>query len=190
MSLNGQNNNQNLLQAILNRIQELENAGFSVLTPMSDKTLKSFTGDFLTKVGNLVGQGRGGMGDTDLQNSVPLRIRVNRSRGMALDVLAVAQLADTTVGAPPPVYTEFGSGFAAFEVDIQQCPSPYWVGIALGEAKPVGVYGSLAYTLVGWTGAIFGDSNAPASPPLSTQFGDAQGATGPVWGSAQLLVGM
>jgi hypothetical protein len=183
----GLNTVQAVLTSILNRIQELENAGFSVLTPMSDKTLKSFTGDFLTKIANLVGQGRGGLGDTDLQNTVPLRVRANRSRGMAADILAVAQLANTTSGAPPAVYTEFGSGFVAFEVDIQQCPSPYWVGIMMGIAKPVGVYGVLGYTLAGWTGAIFGSAHATGTTPTNELFGDSYGPSGPVMGAAQAI---
>jgi hypothetical protein len=138
VSLNGQNNTQNVLQSYLNRLQELENACWAWLQSMS---ISAASGDLLNKLGNLVGESRLGRIDADYQAAIRLRIRVNISSGRAVDVIAVATLAN----APTlPIYVE--TGVAAWVLDLFGLASPATVAAKLSHTRAAGTYGVMQYT--------------------------------------------
>ena len=139
MSLNGQNNTQNVLQAILNRVQELENAAWSVLSALS---VGAATGDLLNTLGKLVGEPRLGRVDADYQAAIRLRIRVNRSKGRAADVIDVGVLASTNGSVPN--YLEYYP--AAWVLDILNLPSANQVVPKLRSTRAAGTYGLLQFT--------------------------------------------
>jgi hypothetical protein len=151
MSLNGLNNNQNLLQAILNRVQEVENAAWTLLSAMA---VGNATGDLLNKFGKLVGEGRLGRTDGDYQAAIRLRIRVNRSRGMAVDVIAVGLLASTNGTLPnyteypptPPAGVASLPGGASWSMDIFNLPNGNQVASKLKSTRAAGTYGVLQFS--------------------------------------------
>ena len=150
MSLNGLNNNQNLLASYLNRLQELENACWTLLQSMS---IGAATGDLLNKLGAIVGEARASRSDADYQAAIRLRIRVNISSGRAVDVLAVASLAN----APYlPTYSDVG--VAAFILDMFQLASPATVASKLSHTRAAGTYGVMQYTDPGSVNPMIADS--------------------------------
>lgn len=172
---------QALAQAQANRRQALEDVAWSVLTALSDPTFATVTGVLLDKIGARVGELRGGRVDSDYQAAIRLRIRVNRSRGKAEDIIAIAKLAAIH---STPLYTEPDDDGPLFEVDITNLPGGKQVGTLLGQAKPLGVPGLLVYSPDGQTYAAWGDSVSPGTLTPATTWGDSVGATGPLWGSA------
>lgn len=179
------NTAQALLLAYVNRLQELEDAGFAVLEPLSDPTLVAVTGDLLDKVGARVGEKRQGRSDTDYQAAIRIRIRVNRSRGKATDIIDVAVLAAVN---SVPKYFEFNDHTCVFEVDITNLPGAAQVAKLLGQAKPVGVTGLLVYTADGGDHLTWGDSTSPSTATAAMKWGDSVGGTGPKWASGVALV--
>lgn len=180
----------NTVQALLlalgaNRLQELEDALFTVIDPLSDPTFVAITGDLLDKVGARVGEDRQGRGDTDYQAAIRLRIRVNRSRGKAEDIVQIAILAAVN---SLPKYYEFPDHTCVFEVDITNLPGAAQVAKLLGQAKPVGVRGLLVYSSDASTVGQWGDSVQPSPLVAANTWGDAVGATGPVFASGVALV--
>lgn len=144
LTLNGQNTTQNTLQAILNRVQELENEIWFVLSSMS---INAAFGDLLNKLGNLVGEPRNGRSDADYQAGIRLKIRVNISSGRATDMIAVAQLAapSTIVYVEPPGTSSCGA--AAFILDLFNLPSPAYVVAKMKHARAAATYGLIQYTM-------------------------------------------
>lgn len=179
----------NTVQAILlaqvNRLQELEDAGWTLLDPLSDPTLALITGDLLDKIGSLVGDPRQGRGDTDYQAAIRIRIRVNRSRGTPEDIIAIAILAAIN---STPKYFESPDVMCTFEVDIENLPGAASVARLLGQAKPVGVRGTLAYTVDALDALEWGDSTDATNLDTAEQFADSVGSTGPAWPAGALLV--
>ena len=174
------NNVQAILLAQVNRLQELEDAIWTLLTPLSDKTFASVTGKLLEFLGAIVGESRDGRADADYQAAIRIRIRVNRSRGKAEDVIAVAKLAAIH---STPSYTEPNDDGPIFEVDITNLPGAATVARLLGEAKPLGVTGLLVATADATDHATWGDSTQPTVHTTAQLWGDSVSATGPKWGT-------
>jgi len=128
-----------LVGALSTRKQEAENAFWLLLSRMN---LETATGDLLTKIGKMVGEARLGRNDDDLRVAVRLRIRVNRSNGRAVDLIAIARLA--AVNGTTPHYAE--SYPAGWSIEIANLPGPNAVAKLLGEAKAAGTSGHLVYT--------------------------------------------
>lgn len=182
------NTTQCTLTALLNRLQDVENVGFAVLVELSDPTFAATTGDMLDKVGRRVGEPRGGRVDADYQAAIRLRARVNRSRGMATDVLAVAQLAALNSVPYYQEAQELGADPCVFEIDITNLPSPAWVARLLGQAKPLGVRGLLAYSVDGNDAFTWGDATSASTAVTAQLWGDSVGGTGPEFPSGVQLV--
>lgn len=131
-----------LLASYLNRVQELEDAIWSVII---GRLIDYAVGVQLDALGRLVGQVRNGATDEPFRSRIRARIRANRSLAHPDDIIAVAILA--TDFAPADVtYTEYAADFA---VDLLSSVAPD-VAIAVHEllmlAKPVGVGMLLTYS--------------------------------------------
>lgn len=178
----------NTVQAVLlaqvNRLQELEDAGFTILDPLSDPTFAAITGDLLDKVGGHIGELRQGRSDGDYQAAIRIRIRMNRSRGTPEDIIAIAVLASIN---STPSYFEFDHT-CVFEVDIINLPGAAQVARLLGQAKPVGIRGLLVYSSDASTVGRWGDAVQPSPLVAANTWGDAVGATGPLFASGVALV--
>jgi hypothetical protein len=177
-----------ILTAILNRVQDVENVGWAVLQQLSDKTLASLTGDLLNKVGARVGEGRGGRVDADYQAAIRLRIRVNRSRGKAEDLIQIAKLAATNSTPYYQEAQELGADPCVFQLDITNLPSAAWVSRLIGQAKALGVRGLLCYSTDGNDAFTWGDATSATNTVTAQQFADSVGGTGPEWPSGVKLV--
>lgn len=84
-----------LVKAFTTPVQALENKVFAVLNAvqLSSHPLAGGPWDILDRLGALVGAPpRGGRSDTDYLAAIKLQIRVNRSNGLAEDVIQVAAL--------------------------------------------------------------------------------------------------
>ena len=88
-----------LLQSQLNRVQEIENALWSLLT----LTIDNSTGDALDQIGRLLNFLRGSLDDTSYQTVLKAVVRARRSNGTGDDVITVMNL---MMGGAPFDYTE------------------------------------------------------------------------------------
>lgn len=138
LSLNGQNTTQNTIRAMLNRLQELEDAAIFLLSCMS---IAGAFGDLLTKLGAIVGEPRLGRTDADYRAGIRLKIRVNLSSGRATDIIAVAQLAQ-----PLGAITYIDGLLAGFEVELLNLQSAAYVVQKLLHTRAAGTHGLVQYT--------------------------------------------
>ena len=138
LSLNGQNTTQNTIQAMLNRLQELEDAAIFLLSCMS---IAGAFGDLLNKLGAIVGEPRLGRTDADYRAGIRLKIRVNLSSGRATDIIAVAQLAQ-----PIGKITYLEGTLASFTVELLNLPSAAYVVQKLLHTRAAGTHGLVQYT--------------------------------------------
>lgn len=138
LSLNGQNTTQNTIQSMLNRLQELEDAAWFLLSCMS---IDGAFGDLLNKLGNLVGEPRLGRSDIDYRAGIRLKIRVNISSGRATDIIAVAQLAK-----PLGAISYLDGLLASFTVELLNLGSAAYVVQKLAHTRAAGTHGLVQYT--------------------------------------------
>lgn len=138
LSLNGQNTTQNTIQAQLNRLQELEDAAWFLLSCMS---IDGAFGDLLDKFGAIVGESRLGRSDIDYRAGIRLRIRVNISSGRAVDIIAVAQLSK-----PLGAIQYLEGGLANFTIELLNLTSGFYVAKALQKTRAGGTKGLVQYT--------------------------------------------
>lgn len=177
---------QAILQAFAHRLQDGEDLSWAILSALSDPTFASVTGDLLDKLGARVGEKRLGRTDTDYQAAIRLRIRVNRSRGKAEDIVQIAKLAAVN---SVPKYTEPNDDTPVFEVDITNLPGAAQVARLLGQAAPVGVRGLLAYSVDTNDAFTWGDATDATNTTTDEQWADVVGGTGPAWPSGVMLLG-
>jgi hypothetical protein len=137
---------QSLLTAWVNRVQELEDALWTLLQAM---TIDAATFDLLDKIGALVGEARNGRSDTDYRAAVRIRIRANRSQGRSTDLLDIATLACTL---STPTITEYQP--AAWLVDMPNLSGAASVVYILGRSKAAGTTGLVSYTTTSATPLI------------------------------------
>ena len=169
---------QAILRALANRLQEAEDAAFTLITALSDPTLNSIVGDLLDKVGARVGEPRGGRSDADYLVAIRIRVRVNRSRGKAEDIVQVAILASVN---SVPTYAEYYP--ASFLVTALNLPGAGQVAKLLGRAKSAGTYGVLAASKVGQNGFVWGDTVSGVYG-ANSKWGDTVAPSGSTWMSS------
>lgn len=133
-----QNRNQIILKALLSRVQELEDAAWTLLTNMS---VLVATGNLLDKLGKLVGEPRLGRSDGDYRVAIKLQIRTLRSRGRATDIIDIITIAAIN---SIPVYSEYFP--AGWWVDVDNLPAGAQVATKLGHGKAAGTYGNLVFS--------------------------------------------
>lgn len=134
------NHNQAVLQAIINRLQELENAAWVLLSAMS---IEAATGNLLDKIGSIVGEARLARGDADYRAGIRLCIRTNISNGRAVDIVAISVLA---YAIPVPLIPNFVEAYpAAWVVDMPYLASPTYVAQKLHHARAAGTYGLVQF---------------------------------------------
>lgn len=122
-----------LLSSWVGPLQELEN----VLWDIIDKRILDDAVDAqLDTLGKLVGEKRAGRDNDRYRASIRVRIRVNRSKGRAEDILQVARLLDASA-----TYLEYR--FLAWEVDILGTPYGGDFIRLLAQAKAAASYGVL-----------------------------------------------
>lgn len=154
-----------LLKGYMAKVQELETVFWSIIN--SFLLANNPTGDQLNSIGSIVGAPRGSLNDADYLAAIRLQIRVNRSQGLANDIIAVGSLACGTTGTyhnyvendPQTatayqnplfvhIFTTYNSAIygASYVVELLQLPSPLIVAGQLAQTRAVGVYGVLHYT--------------------------------------------
>ena len=122
-----------LVEVIASEIQELDDAVVAVVAQLH---LDQAEGAQLDLIGNRVNEDRGGREDADYRAGIRIRIAVNRSRGLAEDVIRVARL---VLASPAPVGTvelqTVGAAAAALAIGGTTAPDPAVVTSILAFAK-------------------------------------------------------
>lgn len=93
----------------------------------------------LDTIGKIVGEPRYGRDDAAYLVALRARILVNKSKGLAKNLVEIA--ARSVPAGIVPTYEEFYP--AAFQVTAINVPGFRWLGDALGDARHGGVYGVL-----------------------------------------------
>jgi hypothetical protein len=153
-------NTKALLSALCNRCDELETAIWDVI---SSRQLANATGAQLDGLGSIVNERRQGRTDVDYVAAIRLRIRVNRTKGRATDIIEVAMLALPGVAV---TYREsYPAKFTVTTLDVTGVKS---VVSALTKTRAAGVYGCLHYsTWVPSRNFVFGSRTGFAGTGLS-----------------------
>lgn len=159
------------LQSYVNRVQELEDAIWDVI----DKRILDVAVDAqLDSLGSIVGELRLGRSDDDFRAAVRLRIRVNRSKGRAVDVLDVAMLAS----APERVeYLEHI--LLQFQVEIYNRPGERYVAELLSRTRAAMSYGMLTASDLPLSDLLAFDDDVTPVAGIET-FSDEVSSTGKV----------
>lgn len=162
----------NLLKCHLLSVQEIEGVFWDIINKFQ---LPNATGDQLDKLGDLVGEPRGGRNDTDYRYAIRLRIRVHRSEGKAEDVLQITSLLVLEAFQ----YLEFP--LASFLLEIWNLPIDIQTFLSfLRSTRPVGVYGLLHFTVwpdgtdLEWVSTYGG---AAGELPLNSVYGGVTAGT-------------
>lgn len=157
-------------------IQILENAIFSLLDGCTLADYPNGPGpwDMLDKIGAIVGLPRNGLDDASYVPALKIQIRVNRSNGLAEDIIQIAALlgGETYLEYPP----------AAFLVEILNIAGAFGPGqivAMLTQAKAAGTYGVLHYTTYApgndfeWVSRYGGGD--PAAAPWGSRYSPSLG---------------
>lgn len=140
----------NLVATYLRPIQDLETVFWAMINGFM---IGAAVGDQLDALGALVGEARLGRSDTNYRAAVLLRVRVNRSQGLAEDIIQVANLAS---GNTAKYYEYYPLGF---EVQIDLYSTPNVLARMLYSTKAVSSLGVLVTTQS--TNAVgFNDTNS------------------------------
>lgn len=124
------------------RAQMLEDVVWSTI---NGRLLDNAAGVWLDKIGVIVREPREGRGDDDYRKAIRVRILINRSKGRAVDVIAVALLLD-----PDAKYVEtFPLGW---EVSIYETDNGGRYIRALAQTKAATSYGVLLTS--NWEGEL------------------------------------
>ena len=122
-----------LVEVIASEIQELDDAVVAVVAQLH---LDRAEGAQLDLIGNRVNEDRGGRADADYRAGIRIRIAVNRSRGLAEDVIRVARL---VLASPAPAGTvelqTVGAAAASLAIGGTTAPDPAVVTSILAFAK-------------------------------------------------------
>jgi hypothetical protein len=141
-----QPNCQNILKSLLVGFPEIENVFWQIINQRILSVLVPAvaagtpTGNQIDIIGGLVGELRQGRVDASYLPAVIVRIRVNRSKGTAEDIIQVS-----TLLFPESTYSE--APVASWNVKMFGIVSVAISTVAnlLGKAKATGTYGSLEY---------------------------------------------
>lgn len=131
-----------VVTALMLALQELENAAWSVIEGILLTTPP--VGDAVDRLAALVGITRDGRTDTQLLAAIQIQIRINRSHGLAEDIIGIAALVVANA-----VYREWPTMVAAWEIDLLVTPPTTAVVQALtqylGKARSAGTAGNIRY---------------------------------------------
>jgi len=144
-----------LVTALELRAQEIENVLFDVIfkIQLANQPLAGGPWDVLDKIGAIVGIPRNGLDDASYLAAIRIKIRVNRSNGLAEDIIQIAALIVT--GA---AYREWYP--ASWEIDAFDVTAAVALALVsyLGEADSAGTEGFVRYST--WsTGIVVFASN-------------------------------
>lgn len=128
-----------LVKTFANRVQDLETAIWDVINGFL--LSKPPVGDQLDKIGTIVGAARGALDDTDYLALIKLQIRVNRSAGLAEDVIQVASLA---LGHKADQYLDMDP--AQFILEVWDLTSAMVLAGVLSHVRSTGTRGVLHYS--------------------------------------------
>lgn len=151
---------QGIIQSLMQRLQEIENSFWAFINDiqLANHPLPGGPWSVLDQIGAIVGglaANRNGLSDADYLALIKLQARVNRSRGLAEDVI---QLAMTMNGGVAPVYVEGSSFWTAQGLPISGWQATFYLGCwdlalnyaqfvaCLKQIRPAGVYGHFHYT--------------------------------------------
>jgi hypothetical protein len=126
-----------ILTSWTNRIQELEDALFDVITK---RILDDAADAQLDSIGDLVGEEREGRGDSDYREAIRLKIRVNRSKGKSEDIV---QVTNQATGGSFSYAEYFPASFWVFAYNVLSAKS---LAQALHKTKAAGTGGMLVFT--------------------------------------------
>lgn len=127
-------NVEGVVKAWLLSVQDLNNVKWQVLNAVLNPT-----GQMLDNVAAIVGETRNGRSDTEFLAAYKLRILVNRSNGLADDIIKVARAL-----VPTATYDE--GDLAAWQVTAYNPSSPKTLMLELGRAKSGASRGVLRFT--------------------------------------------
>lgn len=157
-----------IVKALMLAVQDIENAYWTLINGVQLVNHPQAGGpwDVLDKIGAIVGVSRNALSDADYLPQIKIKIRVNRSHGLAEDIVQIANLIAT--GSK---YYEWYPG--AFEVDLFNTTTSIINAMIawLGEAKSAGTGGNLRYSLTAPTLNITWDSTVAAGGPLAAARG-------------------
>lgn len=131
MQLQGKERLEAVLGALLDQVQELEDALYPLL---SERALPVAQGGTLDQLGRLVGESRQARSDADYRAAIGLRIERNNSRGEADRLIRVLK---KLTGATSVAYSEPWPGVAQLVFDGQTIPGD--LRAAMEAIAPVGV---------------------------------------------------
>ncbi len=145
-AFNTKPNTRNILKSLLVGFPEIENVFWQIINQRILNVLvpavaaNEDTGGQIDLIGGLVGEDRQGRVDASYLPAVIIRIRVNRSKGTAEDIIQVANLVY-------PGFTYEEGGIASWKVKMLGVVSVAISTIAnlLGKAKATGTSGALEY---------------------------------------------
>lgn len=156
-----------LLAAFVKPVQDVEDAIFAYLDGIP---LEEGAGDLLNKYGRIVGLPRDGLSDADYLQQIKIKIRVNRSRGLAEDIIQISALLS-------PGCTYYEAYPAAFEVTVFDTTSAIASALLkyLAKARAAGVHGVLAFSTWSAPTLAWDDTGGGAVTPA---WGDDGGTPG------------
>lgn len=129
-----------ILKSALSSVQDLENVIWTVIYSKLITANPPPSGDALDKLGAIVGETRNGRTDATYFPAVLLRIRVNKSRGLAEDIIQISNTVN------PAVYTDqYGTAAWLLETwDLTVDVNAYLK--MLSDAKAAGVRGVVHFS--------------------------------------------
>lgn len=136
-----------MVTACMLRFQEIENAFWSLLNgvQLANHPMAGGPWSILDQIGVIVDLPRAGWPDASYKGLLLLKARVNRSRGLAEDMIQIAAvLAANSVQVNPPVYVEYYP--AAFYIGAWDVDPSFPAAAFLSQARAAGTYGMFAYT--------------------------------------------
>ena len=162
------NKNGAFLASWIARIQEFEDACWSVLNAM---TLGTAYGAIMDKIGAKVGEARLGRIDADYLAGIRVRIKVNLSKGRSEDLIGIAKLVFSSF-----TYVEEYPG--TWQISALNSSGFPRLAQLFGIARSAGTYGVLVYTT--WPTAqnfVFGSVYGPTagSGGWGSSYGGATG---------------
>lgn len=97
------------------RLQTLEDVAWSVVDAWTSAITSAPTGDMLTKMGRIVGRGRGALADPEYWTAIRLRLLVRRAGGRIEDFLGALRFAMN------------GETYTVTSIEFQ--PATYWIDV-------------------------------------------------------------
>jgi hypothetical protein len=131
----------NLVRAMTQPVQDVENSLWDAIN--SQLIANTPTGQALNQLGDLIGEPRGGLNETQYLLWIQIAIRARKSGGRTEDLLAITALA---VGTNQFTYTDWYPG--DFDIYVPAMTTDAFAGPldqALRIARPPGTYGNLDY---------------------------------------------